>query len=186
MTTKEAKQAMYDRLVIEAEKKSTAERYTMSMKAIEAVIREAVYKRMKTNDYRARSAKQADIILYGKRSEIKCGGTVISGSAVINWTENDILPNKAYIVFPVIDKIFDEIDAIDNSAILTREQFLTYCEKASRKGVYGTFHITGGNNRPAVVAFQPAPLKKLRMMIWNDIQNGELETIGTYIIERQG
>ena len=185
MKNKEAAAAMFTRLSSEREKNSTAERYAMSAKAVEVIIRDAVYKHMASADYRARTANKADLRLYNRRAEIKCGGTVIYNIPADGWTENDILAGNTYIVFPVITRIFDEIDAVDNSAIMTRDQFLAYCAQASRKGLRGTFHVTGGKNRPAVVAFQPAPLERLRAMIYNAIITGELQTVGDYILERE-
>lgn len=182
-----SKEKMYARVCAEKAKGSTAERYDFSMKAVEAIIREAVYKRMKAADYRARSAGKADLYLYinGKRAkaEVKCGGTILS-NAPLDWDEDDLFADAPYIVFPVITEIHDEDDVLDNSLIFTREEFLSICESASRKGIASTFHITAVKTGHPVVAFQPAPLNRVRETVWKMILNGDGLTVRQYAYDR--
>ena len=172
---------MFARCQKEKENGSTAETFTFSQKAIEALLREKAYKKMRATDYRARPAGKADIFIYGKRAEIKTGGTVLTGNAVTAWTENNLFSKEHYIVFPVINAIYDEDDMLDNTAIFDRDTFIQLCASCSRKGINGTFHVTG---RPAVVAFQPLPLKKLRDLVMDLIVNGDALTFRTYLMEK--
>ena len=176
-----AKEKMFARLAIEKAKKSTAETFTYSQKAIEALLREKAYKKMRADDYRARPAGKADIFIYGKRAEIKTGGTVLTGEKVNSWNENILFSTEKYVVFPVINEIHDDDDMLDNTAIFDRDTFIQLCASCSRKGLHGTFHVTG---TPAVVAFQPLPLKKLRELVMELIVNGDALTFRTYLMEK--
>lgn len=164
---------------------STAERYAMSAKAAETLLRHGLYRQglRSRSDFRARSANRADIVLTinGKRAraDVKTGGTVCA-DAREDWNEDDIMRGIAYVIFPVIDTIVTEEDLFDNTAIIDRDTFLTLCAESSRKGLRGTFHITGGCSRSAVIAFQPHPLNVLRRRIEHGIALGEFLTARQY------
>jgi len=178
--------ALYTRPAAEKLKGSTAERYAISAKGVEVYIRHELYASMDPADCRCRTAGRADIILYmdGHRytAEIKTGGTVGAPQLDGSWTEADILPGKPYIVFPVIDACETYNDVLDNTAIMPRELFLELCEAASRKGLQGTFHTTG---HPAVIAFQPTPLNKLRRAVETLLDNGEVMSAWDYLAQRE-
>lgn len=183
-----------DRLIMEQEKGSTAERYEISAKQIETFIRHGVYKRglRSVSDFRARRQGTADLVLTvdGKRgiAEVKTGGTV-GIPCGDNWTEDDILPRAKYIVFPVIDIMHTEKDIYAFSAVMLREDFITLCAECSRKGLQGVFHIGGGKiskngkYRAPVIVFRSTPLDKLRRRVENGIKRGEIRTIAEFITD---
>ena len=183
-------------------KGSTAERYAIGAHAVEVVARELSLARgcgmivIDENgtlrpDFCCRPTRMWDGKLYGKPAEIKTGGTVCYNPPA-DWTEDDILRNKKYVAFCLTpqaeeryldpDNTDDEVTIIcDLTAIISREMFLSLCAQASRKGLRGTFHITGKNK---VLAFQPTPLTKLREMIKELIDHGEVETLEGYLLSR--
>lgn len=168
--------AMETRYAIEREKGSTAERFDVSAKGIEVRIRHHVQTRGISSkaDFRARSEGKADGYLFinGKRYpyDVKTGGTVGKPQQDGSWDESDILPSAPYVIFPVIDIIETDDDILDESVIFTREAWLELCASCSRKGLAGTFHVTG---KTPVIAFQPTPLNKLRRMIEKMLNNGD-------------
>lgn len=157
-------------------KGSTAERYTMSAKGIEARVRFVTKARgiTKRSDFRARGVNVDDGYIYidGHRYSYDCktGGTVGKPQPDGSWTEADILPKAQYVIFPVIDRIEDDDDVLDMSVIFTREEWLELCATCSRKGLRGTFHSTSGNT---VIAFQKTPLDKLRRKVEEMLNEGE-------------
>lgn len=182
-----------DRLIAEAEKGSTAERYDVSAKQIETLIRHAVYKRglRSRADFRARKQSMPDLVMTvdGVRgnAEIKTGGTVgtpIDGE----WSEDDIMPRAHYIVFPVIDIMHSERDIYNYSAVMLRADFLALCAECSRKGLRGVFHVGGGMSkngkyRTPIIVFRETPLFKLRRAVENGIKNGIYHTIAEYVTD---
>lgn len=178
----------------EKAKGSTAEKFKLSAKDVEMYVRHACYTKglRSTSDFRARSAKTVDLILFinGKRyrADVKTGGTVgkLTGP---EWDESDILPDADYVVFPVMTHIKTEEQLLDRSLILTREAFIDLLGQASRKGVRGTVHAVittekSKKQRPPVLAFQPKPLEMLRILAWEMIKQGNAYTVRDYLVER--
>lgn len=176
-------QEMVARYATERAKGSTAEKFTISAKAAEVYIRHHIMVRGLTSkaDFRARRAGKADGRLYIDGHpfdyDVKTGGTVGSPKADGNWDEEDILPKVQYVIFTVMDIVEDEDDILDDSIIFTREAWLELCASCSRKGLKGTFHVTG---KSPVIAFQPTPLNKLRRMVEDMLNAGEGWTVRDY------
>lgn len=126
---------------------------------------------------------RGECILYGRPGEIKSGGCV-NYNPPTDWDECDILPNKEYIAWTLLEEASEAEDPIngicDWTAIMSREEFIELCERASRKGIHGTFHVT----TRGPLAFQPTPLRKLREMIKQMIEDGEIETLEGYLLDR--
>lgn len=197
-TLESLRKAQDQRLLAEKAKNSTAEKFAYSCKQAETIIRHECYKNgiKSTKDFRARTQRTADLYLFfdGKRcrAEVKCGGTV-GVPFGDNWTEDNILPGCKYIIFPVMMNdedgepiIYDDETLLDNSAVLSRDEFFAIAEQASRKGLHGTFHVTGKNTRTAIIAYQPTPLEKFRKMVYEGILNCEYMTVRTYIESMEG
>jgi hypothetical protein len=173
----------------EKAKGSTAEVFDLSAKSVEMYIRHACYSKglRSTSDFRARSAKTADLILTinGKRyrADVKTGGTVgtLTGR---EWTEEDILPDAAYVVFPVMNHIHREAELYSRSAIISKAEFISLLELTSRKGVRGALHAVISKKRAPVLAFQPQPLSLLRAIVWDLIKQGKAYTVQDYLRER--
>lgn len=173
----------------EKAKGSTAEVFDLSAKSVEMYIRHACYSKglRSTSDFRARNAKTADLILTidGKRyrADVKTGGTVgtLTGR---EWTEQDILPDAAYVVFPVMNHIHKEEELYSRSAIISKAEFISLLELTSRKGVRGALHAVISKKRAPVLAFQPQPLNMLRVIIWDLIKQGKAYTVQDYMQER--
>lgn len=189
-------EAMEAREDAEAMKGSTACKYAISAKSAEAIVRDLLMVRgvgmivrdetgRKVLDFAARPNRQAigEAKVYGRRAEIKSGGTV-NYYATASWTEADILPTAEYVCWSLLDEASDEHDAVaglcDWTAILTRDTFIELCASASRKGLKGTFHVTSRGT----LSFQPSPLEKLRKMIHEGIETGEFETLEGYLLDR--
>lgn len=189
--------AMEEREDAEAVKGSTACKYAIGAKSTEAIVRDLLMVRgvgmiirdeskHKMIDFAARPNRQlngCEARVYGRRAEIKTGGTV-NYYATECWTEADILPNAEYVCWTLLDEASDAHDAIEGicdwTAILTREMFIELCERASRKGLRGTFHVTSRGT----LSFQPSPLERLRAMIHEGIETGEFETLEGYLLNR--
>ena len=189
-------EAMEIREEAERMKNSTACKYEIGAKSLEAIVRDLLMMRgvgtivrdetgRRVIDFAARPNRQTmgEAKVYGRRAEVKTGGTV-NYYATASWTEADILPNAEYVCWTLLDEASDAHDAIEGicdwTAILSRETFLELCEQASRKGLKGTFHVT----TRGTLSFQPTPLEKLRRMIHEGIESGEFETLEGYLLDR--
>lgn len=169
--------AMEARSAMEAIKGSTAERFAISQKAVEAFVRDFWYDgglRSET-DFRARTAGKADLRMYGKQAEVKSGGTVGVPEFDGSWTADNVMPDAHYVVFPLMDEIVEPEDVPDNTVVMERHTFIEVAATCSRKGLEGVFHTTSRG----VIAFQPTPLRKLREQFLEMLLNGELPTLRT-------
>lgn len=174
--------AMTERSIAEAMKGSTAERFAISQKAVEAFVRDFWYDGglRSESDFRARTAGKADLIMFGRRAEVKSGGTVgIPESA--SWDENDVMPDAHFVVFPLMDEITCADDVPDNTLVMERSAFIEIAATCSRKGLAGVFHVTSRG----VLAFQPTPLRKLRDTLLFLLMIGKLPTLRTFKEERE-
>lgn len=194
-----AYEAQFARLAQERAKGSTAERYDLSMKAAENLTRDLTSKSglRKTGDFRARAQSDRDCTIYGCAGEVKCGGTVsvrakrngLPYTKENDFTERDILPNAKYVVFPIIDRIHSIDDLVTYTAIMSRDEFLTLLEAYAttlcprmRKGsdaLHTIFHITAG-----VVAFQKQPLDRLRRLLEDLLDQGDIMSLDAYLTEQ--
>lgn len=180
----------------ERSKSSTACKYEIGAKACEGLVRDLLNIRgvetivrdeagHRVVDFGARPNRgtAGECKIYGRRGEIKTGGTV-NYYASCDWTEEDILPGKEYIAWTLLDEASDATDAVDGicdwTAIIDRATFIDLCSQASRKGIQGTFHVT----TRGTLSFQPTPLNKLRALIKEGIEKGELETLEGYLLDR--
>ena len=174
--------AMKARSIAEAIKKSTAERFAVSQKGVEALVRDFYYDGGLRSelDFRARTAGKADIIIRGRRGEIKSGGEVAKNMDE-SWTEDDILADAVWVVFPIMTEIADEYDVPDNTVVMTRETFIKIAATCSRKGIRGTFHVT----TRGTLAFQSTPLRVLRETFTEMICSGKLPTLRSFKEEEE-
>lgn len=169
--------AMETRHEIERVKGSTAEKFDFSAKSVETYLRDFLYNGGLRNesDFRARGVKTVDIRINGKACEVKTGGSI--GYADSNdWGENDILPNCYYVAFPVMTEIKTLDDLYDNTAVITRGEFIELLERASRKGLHGAAHYIA---KRGVIAFQPVPLEKVRGMVMEGLADGSMISFRT-------
>lgn len=180
----------------ERAKGSTACRFEIGAKPCEGLVRDLLNARGVSTivrdesghryvDFSARPNRNTagECRVYGQPCDVKTGGTV-NYYADADWTEEDICPNKAYIAFTLLEQASEAKDAVDGicdwTAILSRETFIDLCGQASRKGLRGTFHVT----TRGTLSFQPTPLAKLRAMIQEGIEAGEIETLEGYLLDR--
>lgn len=184
-----AEAAQVERLEAEALKGSTAEVYAYSLKKAETDIRDACLTGgIRTEeDWRARAAGADDLFLFinGKRyrAEVKGGGTIGKPREGGEWDAEDVLPRAEYVVVPVITRIHNKRELYALSAIMTRAEFISLLEGASRKGLHGTAHATSGGtkNRASVIAFQSTPLEHLREAVYNAILDEVFPTVQDYM-----
>ena len=174
---------MNRRTAMEGMKGSTAERFSISQKAVEAFVRDFYYEGGLRSelDFRARTAGKADLIMRGRRAEVKSGGTVGMPDFDGSWSDADVMPNASWIVFPLMDEIVDAEDVPDCSVVMEREVFIEIAATCSRKGLSGTFHTTSRG----VIAFQPTPLRKLRETLLEMLYTGELPTLRSFKEEEE-
>ena len=194
----EALQKLEERENAERAKRSTACKYAIGAKACEGIVRDLLNRRgvgtvvrdesgHRIVDFACRPNRNTagECRVYDQPGDVKTGGAV-NYFADPNWTEDDICPNKAYIAFTLLEQASTYTDAIEGicdwTAILSRETFIEMCEQASRKGIRGTFHLTGTYG--TALTFQPTPLAKLRAMIREGIESGEIETLEGYLLDR--
>lgn len=196
-TRASALEALEQREDAEAEKRSTACVFAIGAKSCEGLVRDLLNVRGVATivrdeaghryvDFAARPnrTKLGECRIYGKPGEVKTGGTLAYGIWSDDWTEDDLLPGKAYIAFTLLEDASDSKDAVDGicdwTAIIDRATFIGMLARASRKGLRGTVHL----NSRGDLSFQPTPLAKLRQMIHDGIVAGELETLEGYLLDR--
>lgn len=183
-----ANAAQLERLSAERAKGSTAERYTISAKRAETLIRDYWYVGgiRAESDFRARKAGACDMRLFGRHTEIKCGGT-LAYDFPSDWDQDDLMPGAAWILFPLIDRCEEEDDLPDMTPVMTRQEFFEILDGlAPRKGWRATVKVNRGN-RAETIGFQPKYLDKLRDRLEDAINTGELPTLRTLYEEaREG
>lgn len=130
-----ANAAQLERLAQERAKASTAERFEISAKRAETLVRDFWYigGLRSEADFRARKAGQVDMRIEGRPAEVKTGGTVGTPDIIYHTTEDeldefafeyeDIAPGAAWIVFPIIDRCEAEDELPDMTVVMTREEF---------------------------------------------------------------
>ena len=197
-TRTEALQKLEERENAERAKRSTACKYSIGAKACEGLVRDLLNVRgvgtrivdecgHRIVDFASRPNRNTagECRVYDQPGDVKTGGAV-NYFADADWTEDDICPGKAYIAFTLLEQASEYADAVEGicdwTAILTRATFIEMCEQASRKGIRGTFHLTGSYG--TALTFQPTPLAKLRAMIREGIESGEIETLEGYLLDR--
>lgn len=183
---------------LERAKGSTACKYRIGAKSCEGLVRDLLNARGVATivrdesghryvDFGARPNRNTagECRIYGRPGDVKTGGAV-NYYADADWTEDDIMPGKAYIAFTLLEQASEAPDPIDGicdwTAILSREQFIGMCEQVSRKGLRSTFGLKGTYG--TALTFQPQPLERLRALIKAGIENGELETLEGYLLDR--
>lgn len=182
-----ANNAQIERLSAERAKGSTAERYTISAKRAETLIRDYWYKGglRSEADFRARKAGAIDLRIEGQAAEVKSGGT-LAYEVPTGWSQDDLMPGAAWIVFPLLDRCEEEDDLPDMTAVMTRTEFFEMLDGlAPRKGWRATVKVNRGS-RAETIGFQPKYLDKLRDRIEEAISMGELPTLRTLKEEREG
>jgi hypothetical protein len=180
--------AMNDRAEAESAKGSTSCKFGVDLKDCEIVTRHIL--KLEGNNsarqFHVERSSRSDIIAKGnKHIEVKGGGNF--GHFPDNWEATDIYPNAKLVAFCLAKEIGEQDDLLegllDYTAMLPRALFIDLLEKASRKGIHSTLHLTSAkrNGGMPVLAFQPNPLERMRDMVRDLLDHCEVDTLRTYL-----
>ena len=123
-----------------------------------------------------------------KHVEVKGGGNF--GYFPEDWTADDIYPTAKLIAFCLAKEIGEQEDLLDGlldyTAMIPRDLFIDMLERAGKKGIRSTLHLTAAcRTGLPVLAFQPRPLERVRDMVRYMLEHCEVDTLRTYLDQQE-
>lgn len=195
--------AMADRLLDEDARGSTGS----AGKACDTLVRDLLYVRgvRKESDVRTRENFFADgrLRYHGKwyDFDVKTGGN-FGPTDGATWTDDDLRIRRKHadghatrtnglLFFPIVNRIADLDDLLDYTAVFETQEFIDYLHDneraiAPRAGYRGIFNVArdGARSTTMVTKFQPQPLARLRNLMADDIDHGDLTTLRDFILSK--